>query len=163
MCGKRSCFRESLQRRNQTFQHHGCLAGTGNTGHNRKSSFRNFNIQRFDRMNRVGGHMDLPEGKQFCLRNAGSQGCIGLSGQKRSNHRIWILYKLRDRSLRDDMTASGTGHRSHFNDPVGFTKNLRIVINQHHRVAISNQIMHHSIQTIDVGWVQTDRWLIQYV
>ena len=40
---------------------------------------------------------------------------------------------------------------------------LRIVINQHHRVAISNQIMHHSIQTIDVGWVQTDRWLIQYV
>ena len=71
--------------------------------------------------------------------------------------------KLFRTSLRDHPAAGSSGSRPHFDDPVRLCKNLRIVIHQHHRISIGNQILHHAGQPHDIGGMQTDGRLIQHI
>ena len=46
---------------------------------------------------------------------------------------------------------------------IEFLENLRVMVYQKYRIAICNQIMHHRIQSHNIRWMQTNRWLIQHI
>ena len=83
--------------------------------------------------------------------------------QKRPDHGTRILGKRLRTSLRDHPAAVGSGSRPHFDDPVRLRENLRIVIHQHHRISVGNQILHHASQPHNIGGMQTDGRLIQHI
>ena len=70
---------------------------------------------------------------------------------------------LLQRSFRDDRSALCARTRSHFDHPVRFLQHLSIVIHQHDRIAVVDQIAHDLFQPDDVGRMQTDRRFIQHV
>ena len=54
--------------------------------------------------------------------------CVDFAGEKRSNLRSGIRFYRGDRSRGDDVPAFRACLRPHFNDPVRFFQDLRIVI-----------------------------------
>ena len=61
------------------------------------------------------------------------------------------------------MTAPGPRLGTHFDNPVGFFQNLRIVIDQNHGVAVGNKIVHDPGQPHNVGRMQPDGRLVQHI
>lgn len=70
-----------------------------------------------------------------------------------------VLY----RALGNDRSAVRTRAAPHFNEPVGFFQNLRVVVNQQDRVSVPDEIVHHAVQTDDVRRMQTDGRLVQNI
>ena len=85
------------------------------------------------------------------------------SGKERTYPRNGIVGDVGDFSLGDDLAAGSSGIGAHFDQPVCFGKNLCVVIDQYHGVAVGDQILHDAGQSGDVGWVQSDGWFVQYV
>ena len=76
--------------------------------------------------------------------------CLGFAGQERSDLGSGASFNRGNRSLGNDMTAPGSRFGPHFDDPVGFFQNLRVVIDQNDGVAVCDKIMHHPGQPHDV-------------
>ena len=61
------------------------------------------------------------------------------------------------------MTALRACFGTHFDDPIGFFQNLCVVIDQNHGIAVRYQIVYHTGQPHNVGGVQSDGRLVQYI
>ena len=106
--------------------------------------FRNIDLQRFDSMDAIRGHMNVSLREQFfCLAPVPHMG-ICRSCQKRSNHGYRIGFYFLHRTFCDHVAATRSGFRTHLNDPVRFRKDLRIVIYQQYGISIRDQIVHHT-------------------
>ena len=73
------------------------------------------------------------------------------------------MYDFRNSPLGNHISAVRPRLRSHLNNPVRFGKNLSIMIHQHDRVAVGNQVVHHSGQPDNIGRVQANRRLVQHI
>ena len=68
-----------------------------------------------------------------------------------------------DRALEDDRPAVGTGARTHVDDVIGDTDDLRVVLDDEDRVALVAQALEQRIHPLDVVCVQPDRRLVEDV
>ncbi len=160
---QRFSFGSRLQSRNQALQHQRRLPGAGNARDNRQLPFRKSDMERLYRVQGAHLHLNRPGVKQLRLRRAHPHIHPGLIRKERPDHRLLIFLQIFDCPLRDHAAAAGTRLRPHLDHPVGMPQNAGIVIDQHHRVAVRYQIIHHAGQPLDIGRMQADRRLIQHV
>ena len=64
---------------------------------------------------------------------------------------------------RDHVTALSTGSLAEFDDPVGGSDELPLVLEDDHRIAVPGQRGDHRAQACDIAGVQSDRRLVQHV
>ena len=101
--------------------------------------------------------------KNFVMPDALTHNRFGFAGQKRSDLRCGICFNCWNCPFGNDMTAIRARFGTHFDDPIGFLQNLRVVIDQNHGVAVSNKIVHHACKSHNVGRVKTNGRLVQYI
>ena len=152
-----------LQCGDQAFQHHGGFAGTGHAGHHRQPPFRNVHLQRLHRVDRRGGQMDHAVGKHRFGISARAQAGIRFAGQERPDLGGRVVLDSGNRALGKDVPALGSRLRPHLHDPIRLFQDLGIVIHQNHRVAVGDQIVHHTSQPHNVGGMQPDARLVQHI
>ena len=73
-----------------------------------------------------------------------------------------MLY-LADGAFSDDPASIGSRSGPHLHHPVGIAQDLRIVVYEHYRVAVGDQILHHALQAVDVGGVKTDGGFVENI
>ena len=88
---------------------------------------------------------------------------LGLCAQKRSDAAAPRLLDLVYRACSNHIAAACSSNGTHLNQIVGFRQYARIVVDNNHGVAIIHQIAHYAHQAVDIGRVQTDRRLVQYI
>ena len=161
----RQCFAvcHGLQRRNQTFEHHGRLPRAGHAGDGGQPSSRNFDGQRLDRVNRVSRHLNRAEVKQVRLVRPRAHLHGRFTGQECADFRLRVSRNRVDRALCDHIAAVFSGLRSHLDEPVRVLEDFRVVIHQHDRVAVRDQIAHNTAQTLDIGRMQANGRLIEHI
>ena len=79
-----------------------------------------------------------------------------LARKERTDLREIIGLNVIDSPLRHHLAAVRAGSGPHFDHPVGFGQNLRVVIHQHHGISVSDQVIHHTAKANDVRRVQAD-------
>ena len=146
----------SFQSRQQAFQNQRRFSRTGYTGDHRQPPFGNIHLQRLNRMDTVRRQMDTSLREYFSRITSASHMRIRCLCQKRPDHGCRIFLNILYCAFCDHMPATGSGFRAHLNDPVRFRKDLRIVIYQQYRIAVSDQIVHHTVKSGDIGRMQTD-------
>ena len=50
-----------------------------------------------------------------------------------------------------------------FDHIVGMAQHLRVVVHEHHRVAVVHEVVHHAQQTLEVRGVHADRRFVEHV
>ena len=138
MCGQGTAIDISVQCGNEAFQYHRGLARTRYACYNRQPSFRNIDLKRFDRVNLESGQMNRAACKQRVLCGTGAQPRFGFAGKKRPDLRGRGFFYGGNCPLGNHMPALCTRLRPHFDNPVGFLQNLRVVVNQNHGIAVCN-------------------------
>ena len=83
--------------------------------------------------------------------------------QKRSDAALGGSGHLVDRARREYISTGGSSSRAHLDEIIGLRKHTRVVIDNHHRVAVCNQIAHDAHQAVDIGRVQANRRLVQHI
>ena len=78
-----------------------------------------------------------------------------------TDQRMGRMLQFLDRPLGDHLPSAGSGLRPHFHQMIGMEQHLGIVIHQHHRIAVSDQIIHDPGQSLQVIGMETNGWLIQ--
>ena len=152
---------EGFQRGDKAFQYHRCLSRTGHAGDDGQPVLGNVHRQRLDRMDGIGLHVnDAVRKIGLSLRSAF---VYGRAGQIWPDYGGFVFRNALYRALGNDRSAVRTRAAPHFNEPVGFFQNLRVVVNQQDGVAVSDEIVHHAVQTDDVRRMQTDGRLVQNV
>ena len=73
------------------------------------------------------------------------------------------MLQFLDRPLGDHLPSAGSGLRPHFHQMIGMEQHLGIVIHQHHRIAVSDQIIHNPCQSNDIYRVESNGRLVQYI
>ena len=114
-------------------------------------------------MDGICGQMELSQCKYFLPSDGLTDTHIRSLRQKRTDHGLLFGDYLWNRTLCDHIAASGTGFRSHLDQPVRFGQNLGIMVYQNNGVAVSDQVMHHRIQPHNIRRMQTDGRLIQHI
>ena len=109
-----------------------------------------------------GRKMDAPLGKQL-RRRAVPGRSTPLPAQKRADLGRRVPGQVGHRALGNDVPAARTGLGAHLDEPVRLRQHLCVVINEHHRVAVGDQVVHDAVQAHDVGGVQPDGRLVQHV
>ena len=66
-------------------------------------------------------------------------------------------------ALGDDFSAFRAGIGTEFDEPVGLLQDLRVVIDEQHGVAVGHEVVHHAVESHDVGGVQSDGGLVEDV
>ena len=152
----------SGQAGNETFQNQCGFTGTGDPGYYRQTAFGNGNLQGFYRVNGAGGKLDGSRVKQlrFLGVGAGNGSC---TPEKWPDFGIQIGGNRVDSALGNDISAAGTGFRTHFNQPIRLIQNLSVVVHQNDGVSVGNQVFHHTVQPHNIGRVQTDGRFIQHI
>ena len=107
-----------LQPRNQAFENHRGLSGTGYPGHHGKPALRDVHLQRLYRMDAVGGKMQFSKGKQFLWCDRLTDAQILCLCEKWSDHGVFIGNDLWNTALCDHISTARSGFRSHLNHPV---------------------------------------------
>ena len=159
---QRLASRLRRQRRDKAFQNQRRLAGAGHTRDNGQPPLGNVHLQRLDRMDGVRRKMDAPLGKQL-RRRAVPGRSTPLPTQKRADLGRRVPGQVGHRALGNDVPAARTGLGAHLDEPVRLRQHLCVVINEHHRVAVGDQVVHDAVQADDVGGVQPDGRLVQHV
>ena len=72
-----------------------------------------------------------------------------------------VPFNIGNRAFGDDVSAAGSGIRTHFDEPVSHRQQLRVMIDQHHGVAVGNQVVHDTDQAGNIGRVKPDGRFIQ--
>ena len=153
--------RHRFQRRDQTLQNQGRLPRTGNARHDRETPFRNIHFERFDRMDRSGRKMDPPKFENiriFLYRQD-----VFLFLQERPDHGMRVPADFRNNAFRDHPAAVRSRFRPQLDQPVGGRQYFRVMVDQDHRIAVRDQIVHHPFQSDDVGRMQSDRGFVQHI
>ena len=128
------------QRRDKAFQNQRRLAGAGHTRDNGQPPLGNVHLQRLDRMDGVRRKMDAPLGKQL-RRRAVPGRSTPLLTQKRADLGRRVPGQVGHRALGNDVPAARTGLGAHLDEPVRLRQHLCVVINEHHRVAVGDQVV----------------------
>ena len=113
-------------------------------------------------MEPVRGQADGAQGKDFAFRRPRAGGGR-LPGKERPDHGSGVPGDLPDGAFRDHPAARGPRPRPHFDQPVRFPEDLRVVVHQEDGVAVRFQVPHDPCQAFDVGRVQADGRLVQHV
>ena len=56
-----------------------------------------------------------------------------------------------------------TRTRSHLDEPIRLFQNLRIMVDQQHRIPVRHQVAYHAVQSHDVGRMQPDGGLVKHI
>ena len=72
------------------------------------------------------------------------------------------LENLPGRAVKDDRAALLARARSHIDDPVRIHHDLRIMLDNHERVALALESLHERVHPVHVPWVQADRRLVKH-
>src|SRR2546429_5872041 len=75
----------------------------------------------------------------------------------------WKSCDLLRRTGSDEIAANFATFRSQIDDPVGALDHLQIVLNHNHRITCIAQLHQHLQQFLNVGEMQSGRWLIENV
>ena len=150
------------QRRDKAFQYQRGLAGAGDPRHHGQAALGKRHLQRLYRVDGISRKPDAPLGEKL-LRRAVCGGGVPCPAQKGAYLGCRVRGQVGHRPLCNDAPAACARLGAHLNQPIGFRQHLGIMVNQHHRVAVRNQIVHHAVQPHDVGGVQPDGRLIQHI
>ena len=150
----------AVQRGNQLLQHQRGLAASGYAGNRCQPVDGQVHRQRVHGMQRAGFQMDSAVLEQLTLRAArahvghgAGRGRFVLRRQIPPDQRAVIGPQLARRAAGDHVAAAGSGSRAHFHQVVRRGQDARVVIDHHHRVAVSQQVAHDTQQAVDVGRV----------
>ena len=139
-----------IQRGDEAFQHHRCLAEAGYAGDDGEPPLGDTHLQRLHGMDRRSRKMNDAVGKELFFPRAPPQLCFRRSGEERPDLGDGIFFDRGDRPLGNDVAALRAGLGTHFHDPVRFLQNLRVVVNEDHGVSVRHEIVHHAGQPHDV-------------
>ena len=154
------CLR--LECRNERLEHQCRLARTRNARHRDKATARDIDFERLDGVDGIGCHADMSLVEHVVVSHLRTQ-ALGLCAQKRSDAAAPRLLDLVYRACGNHIAAACSGDGAHLDQVVGFRQYARIVVDNNHGVAITHQIAHYAHQAVDIGRVQADRRLVQYI
>ena len=155
-----SCLR--LECRDERLKHQRRLTRTRNTRHRDETATRDIDFERLDGMDGIGRHADMALVEHFVVNHLRTQ-ALGLGAQKRRDTAVLRLLNLVYRTSGDYIAAACSGNGAHLNQIVGFRQYARIVVDNNHGVAVIHQIAHHAHQAVDIGRMQANRGLVQYI
>ena len=90
-------------------------------------------------------------------------GNAGRAGQERADDRARVGFQLTGGARGDHVAALCAGSGAEFDDPVGGSDELPLVLDHDHRIAVPGERGDHLAQPGDVAGVQSDRRLVQHV
>ena len=85
------------------------------------------------------------------------------TGQESGDARIMVRGDLVRRTLGHDAATLTAGARTHLDEPVGGTQHTHVVVDEHHRIAGIEQIMHDADQAFDIRRMQAGARLVQHI
>ena len=160
---QRLAAQRGLQPGNQALEDQRGLARAGHAGDGGQPALGEPQGEGLHGVNWPGGHFDRAQVKQ--VRRVGPRPGLHLprARKKAADLGARVGGDLRDRALGDDVSALRAGGGAHFDEPVRVLEDLGIVIDQHDRVAVGDQVAHHAAQALDVRGMQADGRLVEHV
>ena len=74
-----------------------------------------------------------------------------------------VLLDLLGSPLRKNVATARSGSRTHFNEIVSRTQYAHIMIDEYHRIAVSQQITHYTDQSLDIRRMQTSGRFVEHI
>ena len=84
-------------------------------------------------------------------------------GKKRPDLGSFVSDERVDGALCHNAAALRAGLRTHFDDPVCFREDLRVVVHKQDGISIGDEVVHDRVQPGDICGMQADRGLVQHV
>ena len=108
-------------------------------------------------------HLSLRHLGAHTLRRTLRRLGFNLPREERADYRPGIACQVAHSALRNHTAAVRSGARPHLDDPIGMAQHLRVMVHQHHGIAIGHQIVHHAHQPLQVVGMQTDGRLVKHI
>ena len=108
-------------------------------------------------------HIALSHHGAHTLRRTLLSLSFNLPREERADHRPGVARQIPHSALRDHAAAVRSGARPHLDDPIGMAQHLRVMIHQHHGIAIGHQIVHHTHQSLQIVRMQADGRLVEHI